>query len=145
MTAAGARRVTVVGGSVEAAARLGLARVEDDHPGEGPLGAILTALRGADADHAWVGACDLPLVAPATRTALDAALDDATAAVACDDRSVAWLLLAVRTAEALAPLEAAWAVGERAPHRALGWAARVARPSDELRNVNRPEEAPEPS
>jgi molybdopterin-guanine dinucleotide biosynthesis protein A len=121
MTAAGARRVTVVGGSVEAAARLGLARVEDDHPGEGPL------------------------VAPATWTALDAALDDATAAVACDDRSVAWLLLAVRTAEALAPLEAAWAVGERAPHRALGWAARVARPSDELRNVNRPEEAPEPS
>lgn len=145
MTAAGARRVTLVGGSTEVAARLGLARVEDDHPGCGPLGAILTALRSAGSDHAWVGACDLPLVVPATWTALDAALDDAAAAVACDERSVAWLLVALRAAEALVPLEAAWAAGERAPHRALGWAVRVPRPGDELRNVNRPEDAPEPS
>lgn len=58
--AAGAEEVTCVGAPVE-----GVAVVGDDHPGEGPLGAVLTALRWAGARAVLVLGCDLVTPSPA--------------------------------------------------------------------------------
>ncbi|HEU5454982.1 MAG TPA: NTP transferase domain-containing protein, partial [Nocardioides sp.] len=60
LRAAGADPVVAVGGDLEALGALGLHAEPDLHPGEGPLGAILTAL-AATTEAVVVGrACDLP-------------------------------------------------------------------------------------
>jgi len=74
--------VTVVGSSSRYAA-LGLAVVDDDQPGQGPLGGMATALRISACDWNLVVACDLPylnapwlryLIARAIRSGADALL-----------------------------------------------------------------------
>src|SRR5258708_2361905 len=50
LLAAGAARVVAVGGDRAGLEALGLEVVVDEHPGEGPLGAILTALAATDED-----------------------------------------------------------------------------------------------
>ena len=57
---AGAEPVFVVGGDAPALRRVGLDVVPDDHPGKGPLGGVLTALRRSPAVLVAVLACDLP-------------------------------------------------------------------------------------
>src|SRR5687768_5401850 len=57
--AAGATEVMAVGGDAQALGRLSLEVVRDLHPGEGPLGGILTALAATDEDVVVVLACDL--------------------------------------------------------------------------------------
>jgi molybdopterin-guanine dinucleotide biosynthesis protein A len=60
---AGARRVLAVGGArVEELRGLGFETVADRHPGEGPLGAVVTALEAATDSVVVVLACDLPAV-----------------------------------------------------------------------------------
>lgn len=49
-----------IGGDGAALARLGLVAVVDDHPGEGPLGGVLTALDRAPHEVVVVLACDVP-------------------------------------------------------------------------------------
>ena len=58
---AGCRPVRAIGGDAARLSALGLDVVPDLHPGEGPLGGIITALAalGADADIVVVLACDL--------------------------------------------------------------------------------------
>lgn len=142
---AGADPVLAVGGDAEALARLGLRPVADRHPGEGPLGGILTALAQAgDDDLVVVLACDLPGVRAAgvRRVAgiLRAHPDAAVAVPVVDDRREP-LLAAWRPSIATAPLEAAFEAGERAVHRAIG-ALRVVEVHGldpaEARNANRP-------
>lgn len=90
--------------------------VPDDHPGEGPLGAIITALRRAPAgDVVMVLACDLPSIDGSTVTAVLAGLgpDDDVAAPPGEP-----LCAAYRRA-CLPALERLFAAGERSPRRAL--------------------------
>src|SRR5258706_3748293 len=63
---AGASAVVAVGGDIDALEALGLDARPDLYPGEGPLGAILTAFDAASTDLVVVLACDLPSVDPAT-------------------------------------------------------------------------------
>jgi molybdopterin-guanine dinucleotide biosynthesis protein A len=55
----------VVGGEASRAADLGATFVEDRFPGEGPLGALVTALEAIDAPFALLTACDMPLLTDA--------------------------------------------------------------------------------
>ena len=70
---AGASKVLSIGGDADALAEMGFSAVPDDHPGEGPLGGIVSALRRAanadamsDEDICVVLACDLPWASAAT-------------------------------------------------------------------------------
>ena len=51
LTAAGVRGVLVVGGDGARVGELGLPAVEDRHPGEGPLGGVITALGWLESPH----------------------------------------------------------------------------------------------
>ena len=62
---AGAAEVLVVGGDDGALRSLGLEVVADRHPGDGPLGALVTALDAATEEIVAVLACDLPYAEPA--------------------------------------------------------------------------------
>ena len=57
---AGADPVAVVGGDAAGLARLGLHRVPDRWPGEGPLGGLITALDTSPRPVTVIVACDLP-------------------------------------------------------------------------------------
>lgn len=70
---AGASQVFSIGGDAGALADMGFSAVPDDHPGEGPLGGIICALRQAasadavsDEGICVVLACDLPRASAAT-------------------------------------------------------------------------------
>lgn len=71
--AAGAAEVFLVGGNPEALAPTGERVVADQHPGEGPLGGIVTALAAARHGIVVVLACDhLSTEAPAVRSVVGA-------------------------------------------------------------------------
>ncbi|MCB1015525.1 MAG: NTP transferase domain-containing protein [Acidimicrobiales bacterium] len=90
LRAAAAARVVVVGGDVRALSGLGLEPVADRHPGEGPLGGLVTALGAVDEPVVVVLACDLLHPAPEAVTAVVDALvrhpDAAWAAPVVDGR-----------------------------------------------------------
>ena len=88
----------------------------DDHPGEGPLGGILTALRRSTVEIVVVLACDLPLIdGPTVRAVVDGlGPADAVACPPGEPLCGAW-----RRALALPVLERLWEDGERSPRRAL--------------------------
>jgi molybdenum cofactor guanylyltransferase len=142
---AGASDIAVIGGDAEALAALGLHVHADDHPGEGPLGAIITALDWAPEGIVVVLACDMPTIDANSVRAVAAALAaapeaDVAAAVLGDRLQV--LTAAYRTS--LRPVLAqAFAGGERAPRRALD-AVRVVAveglDADRLADVDRPDD-----
>jgi molybdopterin-guanine dinucleotide biosynthesis protein A/rhodanese-related sulfurtransferase len=117
---AGAASVVVVGGDARALTDLGLEVIADDHPGEGPLGGILTALRHCSgAEVVVVLPCDLlcpsRVAVRDIAEALDATSADVVVPVVEDQPQ--WLHAAWRPT-ALPGLRAAFAGGERAIHRA---------------------------
>ena len=63
LTDGGADPVLCIGGDQDALEAIGLECIPDDHPGEGPLGGFLTALKFAEGSY-WdtvvVSACDHP-------------------------------------------------------------------------------------
>jgi molybdopterin-guanine dinucleotide biosynthesis protein A/rhodanese-related sulfurtransferase len=123
---AGAGEVLSVGGNRAALTALGFDARADDHPGEGPLGGVLTGLRLARHPVAVVLACDLPYVDQAgVLQVLTALTDDVDAAVPELEGRLDPLHAAYRTAGRPA-LSQAFAHGERAVHRALA-RLRVAR------------------
>ena len=138
LLAAGCSPVIAIGGDVEELRSLGLDRVDDEFPGEGPLGGVLTALSiGAPAA---VLACDLPNITAATVAELIAALGSHDAAMAVSDRPEP--LCAVWTRSAAALLRTQFSSGERAMHRAIesldiAWVDVAAH---DLRNVNTPDD-----
>jgi molybdopterin-guanine dinucleotide biosynthesis protein A len=111
---AGADRVIAVGGDTEGLSGLGLEVVPDRHPGEGPLGAILTALAATTEDVVVVLACDLVDPDPEAIRATVAALGEADVAAPPGE-----LLHAAYHRRAEAVLADAFAAGERAPRRAV--------------------------
>ena len=116
---AGAAEVFSVGGDADVLRALGLDHVPDRWPGEGPLGAIVTAVGAAAHDVVCVLACDLPEVAAAAvHEVVDALGPEVDAAVATAGGREHPLLAAFRRS-ALPALEAAFVSGERAVRAAL--------------------------
>ena len=136
LIAAGCSPVSAIGGDPAELDRLGLDCVIDQHPGDGPLGGILTAL-AVQAPVAVV-ACDLPGLSAATVKSLLDALGDHDAAIAFSDRAEP--LCAVWSDRAVPVLRARFQAGERTMHRAIdgldiAWV--TVAPTD-LHNINTP-------
>lgn len=118
---AGADPVLAVGGDGVALDLLGLTPVPDLHPGEGPLGGVLTALASASDDVVVILACDLPFVRTEGVSQVVAALaadPAAPAAVPVLDGRAQPLHAAWRRS-VHAQVEAVFVAGERAVHRTL--------------------------
>jgi len=118
---AGAYEVLCIGGDEAGLRRLGLTWHADDHPGDGPLGGLITALRTAALPVVVVLTCDLVRIdAPSVRGlagALDRAPDAQGAMPVLDGRRQ--ILTAAYRRTVLPTLEAAFAAGERSVRRAL--------------------------
>ena len=124
---------------------LGFPVLPDAYPGQGPLGAILTALRHSAADWNLVVACDMPgLTADFLRALLQAAERSAARALApAGPSGRPEPLCAVYHRGALPALEAAFANGARKASAALEEAGVAVLPFPEVlpfQNVNTPEE-----
>ncbi len=118
---AGAAEVLFVGGGPSDRSRRA---IPDDHPGEGPLGGLVTALRAAANELVVVLACDLIEPSP---TAIRRLVDEAEVEVGVDQRAATipvvarapqWLHGAWLRGICLGPLTEAFAEGERSVHRA---------------------------
>jgi molybdenum cofactor guanylyltransferase len=138
--------LVLIGGDEGVLCSLGERFVGDDHPGEGPLGAIATALRWAraHADLLLVASCDLghvrgaALAGLADRARNSASSDEIDVFVARSDRIEP--LCAVWRTSALASVDQAFDSGERSVLRALAGMRVEEVPVDpgSLRNINTP-------
>ena len=109
---AGAADVCVVGGDQAAIEALGHRWVPDRHPGDGPLGGIITALSTATADIVAVLACDhIAAAAPAVRIIVGAVGEGDVAVPVIEGRRQT--LHAAWRRSALPRLEAVFADGGR--------------------------------
>jgi molybdopterin-guanine dinucleotide biosynthesis protein A len=116
--AAGCHPVVAVGGEPAQSDQLGLAWVADEHPGEGPLGGVITALQWNPGDAVLVVACDLPLLTEGVVGELLAmARQHPAADVVIARAGRPQPLCAVWRPAALPALVAAFESGERAMHR----------------------------
>lgn len=112
--AAGAVEVVSIGAPVD-----GVAHRPDDHPGEGPLGAVLTALRWAGDRRVLVLSCDLVSPSPTVmQRAVDALGPAHHLAVPLAEGRPQWLHAAWAPPGPIDELEARFAAGERSIHRA---------------------------
>jgi molybdenum cofactor guanylyltransferase len=118
---AGAAEVLAIGGDLDALRALGLDARPDEHPGEGPLGGIITALGAATHDVTVVLACDMPAIDRDAVAALVAALDAESAAdvAAALDGDRLQVLTAAYRGRVRPVLEARFGEGERAVRRAI--------------------------
>jgi molybdopterin-guanine dinucleotide biosynthesis protein A len=120
LRAAGASEVVAIGGDELALVAEGLDVVADDHPGDGPLAGVLTALRWAAPRRCLVAPCDLVDPDPATFAALVAGLDVGEVDACVPEVDGGWRPLPAAFApSSSAVLCAAFEHGERAVHRAL--------------------------
>lgn len=156
LRAAAADPVVVVGGDEARILDAGHRFVADRHPGEGPLGGIITALEAVDTELVVVLACDLIEASPVAVTSLVGAAGDADVVVPVVEGRAQWLHAAWRRS-ALPALQGAFAGGERAPRRALDglrvveildgspcWYADADRPTDlpDRATVTEPDDGP---
>ena len=134
MRAAGIERVVAVG---PAGLSAGLPVVADEHPGEGPLGGILSALDAAAPRPVLVAACDLPWLDAASVSAL---LDAPPCDVAVGRTGRIEPLFARWSPTTRATLRALFDGGERAVHRALAslLVVEIGMSDEALINVNLP-------
>jgi molybdopterin-guanine dinucleotide biosynthesis protein A len=117
---AGAAEVFCVGGDAALSA-YGVRLLGDDHPGEGPLGGLLTALRHAAHELVVVLACDLLNPSSAAVGRLVEAAGDRhqhAAVVPVVAERPQWLHAAWRRDACLPPLTTAFDEGERSIHGA---------------------------
>lgn len=121
MEAAGAERVMCVGGDLERLRSLGIETAPDLHPGDGPLGGLLSAFdAAADAAVLLVAPCDLLAPSPAAFRAIIAALQRSHAtAVVPVARGVRQPLNGAYRAAARESLNDVFAAGERSVKGAL--------------------------
>lgn len=145
---AGCSSVVAIGGDPDELAPLGLRVVPDDHPGQGPLGGIVTAMRALTADDGadlLVVACDLAFVGSAELAELvagAATFPGADVVVARTDRREPACALWRPSSHQV--VGAAFEAGERAVHAVLdGLAvAEIELPASALRNINVPADLP---
>ncbi len=125
LTIAGCQPVVAVGGDRAALQRLGLTVVDDQYPGEGPLGALITALAHFDrrADIVVALACDLADADPRAIAAVCAPFrnNDSEHIDVVVPRSTTRRHMhhSVWHTSSLVTLREAFAAGERAPRRVL--------------------------
>lgn len=112
LRSAGLEPVVVVGGEQPALRSLGLDAVADHHPGEGPLGGVITALEVLDGDPVVVLACDLVEASPVAIGSVVGALGDADLAIPVVEGRHQWLHAAWRH-RALPHLRQRFAEGAR--------------------------------
>ena len=148
LSAAGCGTVVAIGGDAGALNAAGLMCVEDEFPGEGPLGGVITALRHfPDAPAVMVVACDLPLLAPATIRTVLASLNgaDQEVMVAMAHTGRAEPMCAAWRPTAVAARVSAMSADERRLHVAaeLVGAVHSAVPIGDLTNVNTPSDLPQ--
>lgn len=108
----------IIGGREEDLASLGVGWRADAHPGEGPLGALVTAFAATDAEVLVTAACDLPYLQTSTIDALLAHRSSSAADVAVPliGGRMQWHVTAWhRRSEAAAAR--AFSNGERSLHR----------------------------
>jgi molybdenum cofactor guanylyltransferase len=121
MQAADAQRVICVGGDLDRLGALGLDTAPDLHPGDGPLGGLLSAFEAtAHAEMVLVAPCDL--LAPsaaAFRAIVDALHVSSALGVVPLARGVRQPLNGAYRAAARAPLAGAFAAGERSVKGAI--------------------------
>lgn len=129
----------------EPTARVGgpAGEVADMHPGEGPLGGVLSALAWSPHEITVVAPCDLLAPSPSAFASLAAALADAPsagAAVVAPDQP----LPAAFRAGACDVLARAFAGGERSLRQALGAVhlVTVALPPDAIADADTPADLP---
>jgi molybdopterin-guanine dinucleotide biosynthesis protein A len=140
---AGCGPVFAVGGDLVALTAAGVPGIGDRWPGEGPLGAIITALTHTGAPTVVV-ACDLPWLDEASVAALmptsSSAAFDVTVATSGRDEP----LCACWMPSALPELIQQFDIGERAVHRVFTALAvrRVPVEPAALSNVNTPDDLP---
>jgi molybdopterin-guanine dinucleotide biosynthesis protein A len=118
----GCTDITCVGGDLEGLGALGLAVAPDDHPGDGPLGGVLTGLGIAALPTVVVLACDLPSIDGASVRGLLTALGSrpgADVAVPLVDGRLQVHAAAFRRA-ARERLRTSFERGERSLTRAIG-------------------------
>ena len=145
LVTAGASEVVAIGGDAVALGELGLRWHPDRHPGEGPLGGILTALSVVPTDVVVVVATDLVALTPATvRAVVDGLAADPRADVALAHTDRLEPLCGAWRRTARPALEHAFTTGERAVHVALTALAVTAVVVDAaaLANVNTPADLP---
>ncbi len=137
---AGCAPVVQIGGD----AATGVAVVADRHPGQGPLGGVLTACAELGAPWLMVAACDLGLLRPATvRRLLRRAITAQGAQVVVATTDGVQPMCAVwRRGEVRSTLERLWDDGERSLRGVLGHLAveYVAVPAADLVNLNTPDD-----
>ncbi|MFZ9483627.1 MAG: molybdenum cofactor guanylyltransferase [Ilumatobacteraceae bacterium] len=145
LRAGGCTTVVAVGGDAAALATIGLPHVVDRWPGEGPLGAVATALaEGArlGVGRVVVAPCDLPFLTSASVSTL---LGSPSAVVVAAADRVQPLLSAWDPAQ-LSALEAEFTAGERRILSVLDRLAGVERvevAAADLVNVNHPGDLPQ--
>jgi molybdopterin-guanine dinucleotide biosynthesis protein A len=143
LEAGGCSPVVLVGGG-DALDALGWPWVADLHPGEGPVGGLLTALAAVGGDDVLVAACDLPdLDAATVATVLAAAASNPGAEVVAAETERLEPMLAWWPATSTPLVQERFDRGVRALHDVIGGlaAVRQAVPAGALRNVNRPGDA----
>ncbi len=121
LAGAGAAEVFCVGGDLVGLRAVGLDARADDHPGQGPLGGLITALGLATGEPVVVLSCDMPAIDAATVTILVTALvarpDAQVAAPVVDGR--VYPITAAYQRSARPVLVRSFESGERAVRRAL--------------------------
>jgi molybdopterin-guanine dinucleotide biosynthesis protein A len=120
LEAAGASTVVAIGGDTAALAGIGLTAHPDDHPGDGPLPATITALATAPHGIVVVAPCDLVDPDPDDLVRLLDALrraPDRLGAVPVVDGRHQWATMAWRT-QAADRLRHGYAAGHRSLRRA---------------------------
>lgn len=141
LRAGGCADVFAVGGDPTVVEPLGLVLVADERPGEGPLPAVVTALRHAAGCRALVVSCDVPRLGEGSvRRLLAASSRGGDVTIATTDRIEP--LCAVWHPAALGRLESAVRGGERSIRRVVRDLSVHLLPvaAGELANVNTPDD-----
>jgi molybdopterin-guanine dinucleotide biosynthesis protein A len=118
----GCAPLATVGGELRTVGSDAVAHLPDDHPGEGPLGGILTALRWSSQELVVVLACDMPFLIPEVIDALlgrirsEPELDVVVGVVGDREQP---LTAVWRRTRSLEVLQRSFERGERAPRRIL--------------------------
>lgn len=140
--------IALVGGDLEALGQLGETTVADVHPGAGPVGGIITAIRalGGSADGVVIASCDLAFLTSDHVLALTSRFE-AGDAIGCDvvvartePGAQVQPLCAVWRTSALERIESAFDAGTRSVFGVLDVlvVAEVVVAADGLRNINTP-------
>jgi len=152
--AIGADPVVIVGGDPEELASLSAPVVADQHPGEGPVGGVLAALRHFVDAGGGAERVDRVLVLPCDLAHVDAdTLFPLVEAEAGDGFSQVWVaatdrlepMCAIWSVDALDRIQERFDAGERALHAVIGELphAAVTVDPDGLVNINTPDDLPE--